>query len=43
MTRCRQQARRVVSQNLVNSGTTVETSCTTNLPQIEVMELEGYG
>jgi len=33
---------RCVSQNLVNCGTTVGTTCTTNPQQIEVMELESY-
>ena len=36
------RATRRVSRNLVNSCTTSGTRCTTNLKQIEVMELNGY-
>jgi len=36
------RATRYISQNLVNCCTTVETSCTANPQQIEVMELDGY-
>jgi len=32
-----------VSRNVADCCTTVETSCTTNSQQIEVMELEHYG